>query len=44
MVIEDYVHGEGVKIGSLIAIKGLSILLAVVGIVSVLTLLFGAAA
>ena len=44
VVIEDYVHGEGVKIAGLVVVKGLSILLAVIGIVSVLTLLFGASA
>ena len=44
VVIEDYVHHEGVKIASLILVKGASILLAVVGILSVLVLLFGAAA
>ena len=44
VVIEDYVHSEGVKIGALVVVKGLSILLAVIGIVSVLSLLFGASA
>ena len=39
VVIEDYVHSEAVKIGSLILIKGAAILLAVIGILSVLRLL-----
>ena len=39
VVVEDYVHHEGFKVGGLIVIQGLSILLAVVGIVSVLRLL-----
>ena len=39
VVMEDYVHHEGIKIGGLIVIQGLSILLAVIGIVSVLRLL-----
>ena len=39
VVMEDYVHHEGFKIGGLIVIQGLSILLAVIGIVSVLRLL-----
>ncbi len=44
VVIEDYVHGEAAKIAGLIVIKGASILLAVIGVLSVLTLLFGASA
>ncbi len=43
-MIEDYVHQEAVKIAGLILIKGACILLAVVGVLSVLALLFGAAA
>lgn len=39
VVVEDYVHHEGFKVGGLIVIQGLSILLAVIGIVSVLRLL-----
>lgn len=39
VVMEDYVHNEGLKVGGLIVIQGLSILLAVIGIVSVLRLL-----
>ncbi len=41
VVIEDYVHSEIVKIASLIAIKGLAILLAVVALLSVMSILFG---
>ena len=41
VVIEDYVHGEGTKIASILAVKGLAVLLAGVGIVSVLRIAFG---
>ena len=41
VVIEDYVHSEGVKIASLIAVKGASILLGVIALISVLSILFG---
>jgi len=43
VVIEDYVHGEGLKLAAIIAVKGLSILLGVIGILAVLSLCFGAA-
>jgi succinate dehydrogenase / fumarate reductase membrane anchor subunit len=36
VVIEDYVHDERIKIGAVLAVKGLSVLLALVCIVSVL--------
>ena len=36
VVIEDYVHNEATKIGSLLVVKGLAALLAVVSVVSVL--------
>lgn len=36
VVIEDYVHDERIKIGAVLAVRGLSILLALVCIVSVL--------
>ena len=36
VVIEDYVHGEAMKIGSLLAVKGAAAVLAVVTVVSVL--------
>ena len=42
VVIEDYVHHEAVKLGSLMVIKGASILLAVIGVLAVLRLLLGA--
>jgi len=35
-VIEDYVHHEAMKMGSVLLVKGLSILLALICIVSVL--------
>jgi len=41
VVIEDYVHHEGAKLASLLAIKAAAILLAVIGVLSVLRLLFG---
>lgn len=41
VVIEDYVHSEGLKIAGLIAVKGASILLGVIAVISVLSILFG---
>ncbi len=41
VVIEDYVHREGTKIASLLVVKGLAVLLAGIGIVSVLRIAFG---
>ena len=41
VVIEDYVHGEGLKLAALAAVKGASWLLAVIGVLSVLVLLLG---
>ena len=38
VVIEDYVHHEGLRIGSILLVKGLSLLLALACIVSVLRL------
>ncbi len=40
VVIEDYVHHEGWKLGLLLLIQGASILLALTGVLSVLILLF----
>jgi succinate dehydrogenase / fumarate reductase membrane anchor subunit len=40
VVVEDYVHHEGVKLAALIAIKALSIVLALTGVLAVLTILF----
>jgi succinate dehydrogenase / fumarate reductase membrane anchor subunit len=40
VVIEDYVHHEGLKIASLLAVKTGCILLALAGLLSVLILLF----
>lgn len=40
VVIEDYVHHEGVKVAGLLAVKSACILLALAGVLSVLTLLF----
>jgi len=36
VVIEDYVHGEGVKVAAIVIVKGLAILLAVAAILAVL--------
>ncbi|NKB55171.1 MAG: succinate dehydrogenase, hydrophobic membrane anchor protein [Alphaproteobacteria bacterium] len=41
VVIEDYVHGEGVKIASLMVMKGASLLLAVAAAFAVLKVAFG---
>ncbi len=43
VVIEDYVHTEGVKLASVVLTKGLAIVLAVAGIFAVLSIAFGAA-
>ena len=43
VVIEDYIHSEALKLVTLVAVKGASWLLAVVGVVSVLVLLLGVA-
>jgi succinate dehydrogenase / fumarate reductase membrane anchor subunit len=42
VVIEDYIHGEATRLGTLIAMRCLCILFAVRGIVAVLKLAFGA--
>jgi len=36
VVIEDYVHVEGLKVGLILAVKGLSVLLAVMALLAVL--------
>jgi succinate dehydrogenase / fumarate reductase membrane anchor subunit len=41
VVIEDYIHGEGLKLLTLVTVKGASWLLAIIGVVSVLVLLLG---
>lgn len=41
VVIEDYVHAEALKVAALVLVAGLSILLAVIAVLSVLVLLFG---
>ena len=43
VVIEDYVHTEGVKLASVVLTKGLAIVLAVAGIFAVLSIAFDAA-
>jgi len=40
VVIEDYVHHEAAKLAALIAVKGLAVILALSGVLSVLTVLF----
>ncbi len=41
VVIEDYIHGEGTKIASLMILKGGSLVLAVAGTFAVLKVAFG---
>lgn len=41
VVIEDYIHGEGIKISSLMIMKGGSLLLAVAAAFAVLKVAFG---
>jgi succinate dehydrogenase / fumarate reductase membrane anchor subunit len=41
VVLEDYVHHEGQKIASILAVKGLSALLGAFAVVAVLKLAFG---
>ena len=38
--IEDYVHHEGAKLASILAVQGLSIVLGLAGVLSVLSVLF----
>jgi len=42
VVIEDYVHGEGLKIGALVLVRLLCLALGVAGIFAVLRIAFGA--
>ncbi|KEZ77712.1 succinate dehydrogenase, hydrophobic membrane anchor protein [Salinisphaera hydrothermalis] len=42
-IVEDYIHHEGIKMATLIALQLINILLAVAAIVSVLMILVGAA-
>ena len=42
VVIEDYVHHEGLKLAALLGVKATAVLLAVIGVLSVLRLMFGA--
>jgi len=41
VVIEDYVHSEAWKLFALLAVRGVSWLLAIIGVISVLVLLLG---
>ena len=41
VVLEDYVHSEGLKIASILVMKGASLLLALAGIFAVLRISFG---
>ena len=41
VVIEDYVHNEGAKIGSILLIKCLAVLLAVAAVVAMFRMAFG---
>ncbi len=40
VVIEDYIHGEGMKLAVLLITKGLAVVLGLAGLLSVLTILF----
>lgn len=40
VVVEDYVHNEGAKIASLLLVKGAALVLGLIGVLSVLTVLF----
>lgn len=40
VVVEDYVHHHGAKIATVVALKGLAILLGLAGVLAVLTILF----
>jgi succinate dehydrogenase / fumarate reductase membrane anchor subunit len=42
VVIEDYVHGEGAKLASIVFVKFAALLFALVGIFAVLKIAFGA--
>jgi len=42
VVIEDYVHREGTKLVSILLVKGAALVLAGIGIISVLRITFGA--
>ncbi len=42
VVIEDYVHGEGLKLAALLAVKGLAILLGTIAGLAVLSISLGA--
>jgi len=41
VVIEDYLHNEGAKLAALIAVKGVTALLGIISVMSVLKLVFG---
>ena len=41
VVLEDYVHHEGQKIASILVVKGLALLLGLLGVIAVLKLAFG---
>ena len=41
VVFEDYVHGEGMKLACILVVKGLALVLAGIGIISVLRIAFG---
>ena len=43
VVIEDYVHDEGVKIAALLVMKGIVVLLGVIGVLAVLKIAVGGA-
>ncbi len=41
VVIEDYIHDDGIKIATLLVVKGLALLLGVIGVLAVLKIAVG---
>ena len=41
VVIEDYIHNEGLKLTALVLIKGLAVVLGLAGVLAVLSITFG---
>lgn len=41
VILEDYVHHKGIRLASLLLVRGGALLLAVIALVSVLSILFG---
>ncbi len=41
VIVEDYIHHEGAKLATLLAVKAFALLLGLTGVLAVLTILFG---